>query len=365
MKKLLNQIATWAKKNERHISTVVFVGGFVSDLLSFTLLSVSIVSLLFVGYLVVGTLATLGTHWLLSTPLKKKESWVRKTALFMLPLATQYAIGSILSGCLIFYTKSSTFAVSWPFLLLILVVFLGNEIFRDFRANLAFQTVLLYFGLYAYAIFELPLIVNTIGPWVFLGSTAISVGLLGLFVWFIGMLGWDRLKTTLALIVPSCIGITLAISAAYFTGLVPPIPLTLPEVGVYHDITHSSAGYTLQGEQKTPWYLFWQGTTVHHVTGTPLYIYSAIFAPTQFSTSVLHKWEWYDPATKVWVTKNTVAFPINGGRGSGYRGYSEITDVVPGKWRVTIETLQGQAIGRTEFTVVSADTQPALKTEVR
>ncbi len=79
----------------------------------------------------------------------------------------------------------------------------------------------------------------------------------------------------------------------------------------------------------------------------------------------MHVWEWYDPAQKKWVEKSKVAFPINGGRNNGYRGYSNISDVPAGKWRVTIETTEGQAIGRIEFAVQEVSMEPALHTETR
>src|SRR5215469_10964859 len=46
-----------------------------------------------------------------------------------LPAATQFALGGLWSGFLVFYSRSAVVAQSWPFLLLLTIIFLGNEVF--------------------------------------------------------------------------------------------------------------------------------------------------------------------------------------------------------------------------------------------
>ena len=85
--------------------------------------------------------------------------------------------------------------------------------------------------------------------------------------------------------------------------------------------------------------------------GGSLSVYSAVFAPIQLKTNVVHKWRHYDETARTWRTKSTVRFPIVGGREGGYRGYSIKSSRRSGRWRVDIETPDGLLIGRVPFSV--------------
>jgi hypothetical protein len=59
-------------------------------------------------------------------------------------------------------------------------------------------------------------------------------------------------------------------------------------------------------------------------------------------------------------SKGARAFEIHGGREGGYRGFSMKRAVVPGLWRVEVETQEGRIIGRIDFRVVpGARPQPS------
>ncbi|MEK7079713.1 MAG: DUF2914 domain-containing protein, partial [Patescibacteria group bacterium] len=77
----------------------------------------------------------------------------------------------------------------------------------------------------------------------------------------------------------------------------------------------------------------------------------------------VHHWEHYNEVTKHWVDEGHITFAISGGRDGGYRGYSEKDNLASGKWRVTVETLEGQVIGRISFHVESVLTPPPLHKE--
>ena len=279
-------------------------------------------------------------------------------------LGGQYAIGGILSGCLIFYTKSAVLAVSWPFLVLLALVFGGNEYFRKYRDHLIFPTVLVFFALYAYAIFALPIYIGAIGPWVFVGSTFATIILFWGFLYLLNRTGKARLSESIRPIVASCAVIVFTMVATYATGLVPPLPLALKEGGIYHGLTKRGGDYVLQTEEIRQWWQIWP-QTVHVAPGGTLYSYGAVFAPIRFSTSVVHHWERYDEEARKWVEEGHIAFPISGGRKEGFRGYSIKENPEPGKWRVSVETLAGQTIGRISFNVERVRSTPALEEEVR
>ena len=332
--------------------------GFVTDLFTFAFLPINLVNLAFIGYLSLAVLCTLGSH-LFATAREHPTMW-RRALSVIFPLGAQYAIGSLLSGCLIFYTKSAAVFVSWPFLLLLVAIFIGNEYFRTYHKHLAFQVVLLFFALYAYSIFAVPLFLHQLGPWMFLLSTLVSLVLFAGVIYILGRMRRPDFRKSLVYTLWGVLAVVGIMNALYFSGLVPPIPLTLPHAGVYHSVERRAGEYVVTTERVRAWWDV-QTEVVHHVSGTPLYVFSSISAPFAFDTSVVHVWEYYDAQKKVWTVRSRIAFPITGGRDGGYRGYSEATDPEAGKWRVSIQTKNGQVIGRVYFTVETVAVEPLIQ----
>ncbi|MFZ2719545.1 MAG: hypothetical protein WAZ27_01615, partial [Minisyncoccia bacterium] len=265
------------QRHERPLATGLFLFGFIADLVTFGFLDVPSVTLLFALYLAIVIVLTVIAH---VTHGRTDGRFVRAVSVIA-PLLAQFVFGSLLSGFVIFYTKSAVLSVSWPFLLLLLAIFIGNEAFRNYRSHLIFQTLLLYFSIYAFALFALPVYTGRIGTWLFLGSTALTVVSFGLYLTLLGYLSWQRLREALKPIIVSTTAITVLVVGAYLTGVLPPLPLTLKDGGVYHRITHMSGEYVAQGEEKRAWYDP-RTQVVNHQPGTPLYAYSAVFAPGSF-----------------------------------------------------------------------------------
>lgn len=344
---MIRKVLAWAQRNERHLGAFVFLFGFITDVIALVLLDVSFVLAASGIYLALAAIAVFLTHAL--SGWRSDPSIRKRSAAVILPLIAQYLIGNLLSWFLIFYTKSAALEASWPFLLLFLFVFIGNEWFRKYKDRIAFIAVLLFFAAYAYAIFALPLFLRTLGPWVFLASTAFALAAFGIYLALLGRVA--KLGRTLAPIIASCLAIVALVIGAYFTGLVPPIPLALKDSGVFHSLVREGDRYVVTAEAGRQW---WdpRPDTVHVAAGSPLYAFSAVQAPIRFGATVVHRWQRYDETSREWVTQSRVAFPIAGGRAEGYRGYSEVSSVVPGEWRVRVETENGQVIGQVRFTAV-------------
>ncbi len=149
--------------------------------------------------------------------------------------------------------------------------------------------------------------------------------------------------------------------------MIPPIPLSLKEIGIYHSVLRTRGGeYTLTFE-KAPWYALGKKTSAvfHQRPGEPAYVFSSVFAPARLDTEVLHRWSYFDNASGEWKSSSVVSFPISGGRNEGFRGYSMKENLFPGEWRVDVLTLRGQIIGRFVFSVLSVTGTRPLTTEVR
>lgn len=62
--------------------------------------------------------------------------------------------GGLLSTFLVFYFRSATLAVSWPFLLLLSAAFVANESFKKHYERVIFQLCLFYLSLLAFSIYS-------------------------------------------------------------------------------------------------------------------------------------------------------------------------------------------------------------------
>jgi len=146
----------------------------------------------------------------------------------------------------------------------------------------------------------------------------------------------------------------------YFLNVIPPVPLSLKDIGIYHSVLHRSDGTYLALYEPAPWYQFWRTTSAEYSSnnGTAA-CFSAVFAPADLQTPIHHVWE-YKNAGGEWEERSRISFPISGGREEGYRGWSNKSALVPGEWRCNVETSGGALIGRISFAVLAASTTAPL-----
>lgn len=357
MRQKSQKLLAWAASNERRIGATLFVVGFLTDIITFGLVSLNTTNYFFLAYLFITLVSLFGSHYLYS----RSTSYSTRTQALKIifPLVFQYCMGSLLSGTLIFYTRSGSVFVSWPFLLVFVLVFVGNEYFRMYKDRLVFQTLLFYLTFYAYVLFAYPFYMRTLTFWTFYISTGIAIVAMGIILWVLFKIGRERFLDSFSHILTTSIVSTLVMVGAYASGILPPLPLSLRDINIYHSVARTGNEYVVFGE-AVPWYGSLLGTTVHMVPGESLFAYSSVFAPTTFTTTLLHVWERYDEAKGKWIRVSKIAFPLSGGRDGGYRGYSESASVSPGKWRVSVLTGNGQVIGRLTFTIVRAESNIPL-----
>ncbi|HEY1836574.1 MAG TPA: DUF2914 domain-containing protein [Rhizomicrobium sp.] len=269
-----------------------------------------------------------------------------------LPVATQFALGGLWSGFLVFYGRSAALAASWPFILLLALFLVGNEVFRRYRSRLVFTALLFFFALYSYAIFVVPVFTKTIGKFTFLGSGVLAVLAFYFFLQVLALAGRERYRQSRWKIVGGAAAILAVMNLFYLTRILPPLPLAAADTGIYYDVKHKGDSYIVSGETE-PWYVKagFALPTMRLTAGQPLYLYAAVFAPIKLATRVSHTWQWYDPARKHWMTQSIVSFSINGGRDGGYRAYSIKKNPKPGEWRVNVESIDHRLIARVKFFV--------------
>jgi hypothetical protein len=351
---------SWVKKYERTLSAFGMVAGFISDNLMFRRIDLPNTQAIFAGYLGVAAVSILGLHFL-ERRAREGKMYARWRAFF--PMATQFALGGLWSAFLVFYSRSAVITKSWPYLALLTAFFIGNEVLKRYHSRLVFTTVLFFFAVFTCAIVTVPVYTHTIGKITFLASGAVAVGVLVLFLYMLAAINRPQFVAARGKIALGVIGVYVLMNVFYFTNTLPPLPLALSRVGVYHSVKKAGDVYEAVAE-TAPWYTeLGFPPTLHVTAGQPLYAYSAVFAPIKLSTKIVHRWRRYDPKTGHWITLSTVTFPINGGRDGGYRGYTIKHNIQPGDWRVDINTYDGHLIGRVTFKVDRADTAPATTPE--
>jgi hypothetical protein len=207
---------------------------------------------------------------------------------------------------------------------------------------------------------------HKIGPEIFLVSGVISLVFISLFTGILFLFIKNSFKESKRIIVFLIVGIFALVNFLYFTNLIPPIPLSLKDAGMYHSIHKNSDGDYAVTYQDYGWKGYFNlYPDFDEVSGFPVYAYSAIFSPKDLNLNIIHQWQVYNTGDRQWVTTSTVDLSVVGGRDGGFRTYSEQTNLAPGKWRVNIETVSGQIIGRLRFTIVSVHTLPSLTNDIK
>ena len=352
----------WARRHERQISALSLAGGFAFDSATFGRIDHAVTQAVFIVYLLVAGISIAVLHVLESRPDGRKPSDKTRTILVAI---TQFALGCLLSGFCVFYIRSASITSSWPFLLAMAAIFIGNEYMRRYHSRLVFAALLFFFTLYSYAILLVPVVIGRIGHIPFLISGAIAMLIFFFFMRALAQLGHERYRSARMQVLAGMVLITIFLNAAYFLRLLPPLPLVLTDAGVYHEVKRAGADFQAQQEEEPPeWQaLFGTHAIMHVQKGAKLYLYNAVFAPRGLRTRIVHDWQWLQPG-KGWVSQQRISVPITGGREDGFRYYTTKSSPRPGQWQVNIQTFDGRAVGRVRFAVEEQAVPPALGTRL-
>jgi hypothetical protein len=353
---------SWARRHERSISAVSLAGGFAFDSYAFGRIDHAATQAVFIVYLLVAGISIAVLHGLESRADGRKPSDKTRTILVAI---TQFALGCLLSGFCVFYIRSASVTSSWPFLLAMAAIFIGNEYMRRYHARLVFSALLLFFALYSYSIMLLPVATGRMGPRWFIVSGVVALVLFFFFMQALKRLGHDRWRAARMQVFSGMLVITAFLNAAYFMRVLPPLPLVLTDAGVYHKVKRVGRDFQAQQEQEPPeWQaLFGTHAIMHIQPGGRLYVFNAVFAPRGLRTRIVHDWQWLDPG-KGWQSQQRVAVNISGGREDGFRWYTSKTNPRPGQWQVNIQTVDGRAIGRVRFAVEQQAVPPATEARI-
>ena len=349
MESLLQKAETFYERYEGRVSSFALVLGFIFDSLTLQRIDLLFENVTILSYLVMSGGGIVLLNYYNEHPPQK--SFFVSLQNF-LPLFIQFAFGGLFSAFFIFYTRSATWSLSGLFILILFLLLIGNEFFREHYQRLTFQVSVYFVAIFSFAIFFVPVLLKTMGALVFMLSGVVSLLFISLFFWILLRVASRQYEENKESLRKSIFSIFILVNILYFSNLIPPIPLALKEAGVYYSIEKMGESYKVVGEEKE-WYesLPFSPEIVHPEAGASLYIFSSVFAPTDLDTRIIHEWQYFDDAMGKWVSATKITFPIKGGRGEGYRGFSKKDNLFPGKWRVDVKTERGQIIGRLRFNI--------------
>ena len=347
---------------KRYWLTVAFLLGFVVDTITLNRVDQVFDNVILATYVVLAMASLLLMYSSIAE--KLPEAYNQRVRTFA-PVVVQYAFGGLLSGMLIFYGRSGDWFVSWPLLLLFLLVIYFNETLRERSSRLIYNLAILFIGLFSYVVLLVPVVTGVMGAWVYVGSGLLALILMYGFIQLLYRIVPRFMELQMRAIVFTIGIIFAAMNFLYFANIIPPIPLSLKDVGIYHSVVRFENGdYQLKYEPGA-WWEFWHDSddVFHPIPGGAVFCFAKVFAPTRLDTDIYHSWEYKNEAGE-WVEHFRGSYPISGGKDEGYRGYTLINNYREGEWRCSVETGRRQVLGRENFTVDRSQVPDELVTEI-
>lgn len=356
-------IRQFYSKYEPYFSPVAVLIGFVWDSLTLQRIDLLFENLVILAYLSLALLCILYLN-AYDARILRGRFFDRITP--AIPFVLQVVFGGLFSAFFIFYSRSASILASWPFLLLLLSLVIGNEVFRKRYHRFVFNLSIFFITLFSYSVFALPIFLKKIGTYVFLASGVLSLVVIFLVVVLLYFIVPERVKSSWHLLLSGIGGIFILFNLFYFLNIIPPIPLATKDSGIYHSVERANGRYRVEYE-PSQWYELgrdWDNE-FRWRPGEPVYNFTSVFAPTDISTQIKHFWYSYDQQEEEWVLRDELSYSMVGGRDGGYRGYSFKHNVEPGQWKVETVTETGQILGSNKFTIVLVDHEPEFEVKIK
>lgn len=332
-------------KNFKHISAFLFVLGFVLDY--FTLPDVTSIAAVYFGgilMLILGSLIYF--RELVETEKINFKNEIKYVS--FLSLLITFLLGSYTSFVFVYYIKGGDIISNIPILLLILGLMISNEFIKN-KWRLYVDLITYSLATIFYFIFAVPYVFKSVSLLTFIISLIISNLFLYFYLKEIFKLNINILKYKLHnyLLFPN-----LVLFLIYVGGTFPAVPLSLKYAGLYKDVKvtrdDTSLTYTLNGTINRNIFLNY---VVKKSETNQINFYTELQAPDNLTGTVSHIWEYYSESQKKWIQINEIKYNIYGGRSDGYRGYSKITNLRIGDYRIKV-ILDGKRLaGEKRFSV--------------
>ncbi len=335
--------------------TLAFVLGFLTDLILLNRIDDLFDNLILLFYVILATSSMLALY---AGVAEKGPAFLSRGFKKFSPVLMQYAFGGLLSGMLIFYGRSGDLIAGAPFLVLILVVIIGNEFVSKRSDRLVYTLALYFIGLFSYVVLVIPVLTGMMGDFVFILSGLLALMLVTFVIRLLYKIVPNFMEVNISRVILTIGFIYIGFNSLYFTNLIPPIPLSLNDLELVQKVNRlESGGYRIESEVQ-PWYRKapFVRQVLHPEDGS-VSCFARVYAPTKLSTKIYHRWEYKDEAGN-WHDHFRFGYDISGVNDGGYGGYTTIESFFSGVWRCSVETERGQVLGRR---TVKIDTTGSVK----
>ncbi|HTS80581.1 MAG TPA: DUF2914 domain-containing protein [Myxococcaceae bacterium] len=264
-----------------------------------------------------------------------------------------FLLGTLLNAFILFYVKSGSGVTAVLFLVLISALLVMNEHPRFHRLGPVVIFGLYSFALTSYLAYLLPVLLGHLRPWMFFVASALS--LLPILLLARGMARWgEDSRRALRQALGPALGVQVLLLVLFVLHLVPPVPLSVRSLGVWHRVDREGQEFKLSRLPRSRWSDLWRKDERVFLArpGDRVYVFTRIFAPRNFRDEVRVRWARWEPSRGAWNQSDAIPLRIVGGREEGFGGFAYKQNWSPGDWRVAIETDDGREIGRIRFEIL-------------
>lgn len=265
--------------------------------------------------------------------------------------ATHFMLGTLLNIYTLFYFKSASLGVSLLFLAVLASLIAVNELKPFKRSGTLLRMGLFSLCLVSYFTYLVPTLAGRLGSALFLGSIACASVCAAALAWWLKASLPGQWPAVRGHAVYPFAAVASLFTVLYFAKVIPPVPLSLSEIGVYHGVSRRGDSFELV--TMLPRWKFWQRgeQTFLARPGDAVYCWAVVFAPTDFRERLAVRWRFR--GRDGWGEPDTIPLLIAGGRDGGWRGFTSKANYRPGRWRVEIITSDGRELGRIDLTIVA------------
>jgi hypothetical protein len=351
----MNKLLELFNRHERIIAPFFILGGFVLDNLTLRRPDLLAENILLAIYLIIVGVVII----LINKYQNSKYNPVFNFLLF-------FAFGGLFSVFTVFYARSSYILKSWPFLFMLFAAMLSADLLRKQYQRFNVQIGIYFLALFSFLIFHLPTVFGALNYKIFLISGFAALIIIYVYILISRLFINKKIfshKTNLVIFI-----IFFVINFMYYLNLIPPIPMMLKETEIGRNVVREESVYKIFDQKddkiKILGFINWK-EKISVLSGQKIYFFSAVFAPIKIQTEIVHHWEFYDPEKREWKTIAKIPISLRGGRDDGYRSYSNLSGVRSGKWRVIVETKNGQVVGAHNFVVEIVNSLSNIETEIK
>src|SRR5215831_205052 len=296
-------------RHSREEAISFFAGGFIFDALMVGRIDETPLLLQQAAYLVV-TGVLLGAMLRVELLHLEPPGWLQRPFRY-LEHAMHFMLGTLLNAFILFYVKSGSGVTAVLFLVLISALLLMNEHPRFHRLGPVVLFGLYSFSLTSYLAYLLPVLLGHLRAWMFFVASALSLLPILLLARLMSRWGEDSRRAFRRALGPA-IGVQTMLLLLFVARLVPPVPLSVRSLGVWHGVEREGQEFKLSRLPRGRWSEPWRKDEQEFLArpGDRVFVFTRIFAPHNFRDQVRVRWAKWEPARRDWTQSDAIPLRI-------------------------------------------------------